>query len=209
MGDPPASESRVPAFHFNDGGKQRRSGPFRTWFSSALRREQQSVLALHEGSMQPHDRGRPEHDDRAQQAGRAYEFRADACNHSVDGSKSRSALARAIENRELVPEQERLGDKGTSPATSKESGDRGDEMDEKDGQVAPLAIVPIRTSVTRLGTRWDLCDKFGIRHRHARARVTAAVHQGRAGPRLQLGRGRGSPRARGRQTLPRGRRSRC
>jgi hypothetical protein len=62
-------------------------------------------------------------------------------------------------------EQKRLGDNGTSAATSKASGDRGDEMDEKDGQVAHLAIVPISTSVTRLGTRWDLCDKSGIRHR--------------------------------------------
>src|SRR5687768_2089290 len=61
-------------------------------------------------------------------------------------------------------EQKRLGDNGTSAATAKESGDRGDEMDEKDGQVAHLAIVPISTSVTRLGTRWDLCDKSGIRH---------------------------------------------
>ena len=65
-----------------------------------------------------------------------------------------------------MSEQKRLGDNGTSAATSKESGDRGDEMDEKDGQVAHLAIVPISTSVTRLGTRWDLCDKSGIRHRH-------------------------------------------
>ena len=65
-------------------------------------------------------------------------------------------------------EQKRLGDNGTSAATSKESGDRGDEMDEKDGQVAHLAIVPISTSVTRLGTRWDLCDKSGIRHRQAK-----------------------------------------
>jgi hypothetical protein len=59
-------------------------------------------------------------------------------------------------------EQKRLGDNGTSAATSKESGDRGDEMDEKDGQVAHLAIVPISTSVTRLKTRWDLCDDSGI-----------------------------------------------
>jgi len=38
-------------------------------------------------------------------------------------------------------------------------------MDEKNGQVAHVAIVPISTSATRLGTRWDLCDKSGIRHR--------------------------------------------
>jgi len=39
-------------------------------------------------------------------------------------------------DQQLMFEQKRLGDNGTSAATSKESGDRGDEMDEKDGQVA-------------------------------------------------------------------------
>jgi hypothetical protein len=48
-------------------------------------------------------------------------------------------------------------------------------MDETDGQVAHLAIVPISTSVTRLGTRWDLCDKSGIRHRHAQNLNDAVV----------------------------------
>jgi len=61
-------------------------------------------------------------------------------------------------------EQKRLGDNGTSAATSKQSGDRGDEMDEEDGQVAHRAIVPISTSVTRLGYPQDLCDKSEIRH---------------------------------------------
>ena len=69
-------------------------------------------------------------------------------------------------------EQKRLGDNGTSAATSKE------EMDEKDGQVAHLAIVPISTNVTRLGTRWDLCDKSGIRHRQAGGDVGAMVSAG-------------------------------
>ena len=72
-------------------------------------------------------------------------------------------------------EQKRLSDNGTNAATSKESGDRGDEMDEQDSQVAHLVIVPISTSVTRLGTRWDLCDKCGIRHRQ----VEFAVGSGR------------------------------
>ena len=67
-------------------------------------------------------------------------------------------------------EQQRLGDNGTSAATSKESGDRGDEMDEKDGQVAHRAIVAISTNVTRLGYPQDLCDKSEIRHRQVPAR---------------------------------------
>src|SRR4029450_7218808 len=47
-------------------------------------------------------------------------------------------------------------------------------MDEKDGQVAHLAIVPISTSVTRLGARWDLCDKSGIRHKQVESRICSA-----------------------------------
>jgi hypothetical protein len=40
-------------------------------------------------------------------------------------------------------EQKRLGDNGTSAATSKESGDRGDEMDEKDGQVDVSDLIAV------------------------------------------------------------------
>ena len=65
-------------------------------------------------------------------------------------------------------EQKRLGDNATSAARSEESGDRGDEMNKQHGQVAHRVIVAISTNVTRLGTRWDLCDKSGIRHRQVR-----------------------------------------
>ena len=63
-------------------------------------------------------------------------------------------------------EQKRLGDNGTSAARSEDFDDRGDEMDEKHGQVAHRAIVATSTSVTRLGYPQDLCDKSEIRHTH-------------------------------------------
>jgi hypothetical protein len=44
------------------------------------------------------------------------------------------------------------------------------------GQVAHRAIVEISTSVTRLRTRWDLCDKSGIRHRHAQEHGSRCRH---------------------------------
>jgi hypothetical protein len=61
-------------------------------------------------------------------------------------------------------------------------------MDEKDGQVAHLAIVPISTSVTRLGTRWDLCDNSGIatdRHFSRFAAKTESVPEGPRGDRCR------------------------
>jgi hypothetical protein len=83
-------------------------------------------------------------------------------------------------------EQQRLGDNGTSAATSKQSGDRGDEVDEQDGQVAHLAIVPFSTSVTRLGTRWDLCDKSGISHRQAESALLNHHARAVAGQKIPL-----------------------
>ena len=56
-------------------------------------------------------------------------------------------------------EQKRLGDDGTSAAAAKEFGNRGDEMDKQDDQVAHPDIVAIGTNVTRLGYLQDLCDK--------------------------------------------------
>jgi hypothetical protein len=64
-------------------------------------------------------------------------------------------------------EQKRLGDNGTSAARQEEFGYRCDETDKQHDQVAHADIVPISTNMTRLGTVWHLCDKSGIRHRHA------------------------------------------
>ena len=71
-----------------------------------------------------------------QTAGRAIEAEAPMPHAEADDWHSRP---RPIKNQQLMFEQKRLGDNGTSTATSKESGDRGDEMDEQDGQVARLA----------------------------------------------------------------------
>jgi hypothetical protein len=79
-------------------------------------------------------------------------------------------LAGTVESQQLVLEEERLGDNGTSAAATNEFGYRRDEMDKQDDQVAHPDIVAIR-NVTRLGYLQDLCDKSGI--------VTDELHFGR------------------------------
>ena len=118
-----------------------------------------------------HDCRRLEHDGGTQQAGRAHQACAEARNDSVDRPKVRRSRPRPIKNQQLMFEQKRLGDNGTSAARSEDFDDRGDEMDEKDGQVAHLAIVATSTNVTRLGYPQDLCDKSEIRHTQAQQRV--------------------------------------
>jgi hypothetical protein len=62
LSDPAAAESRIPAFHLDDGGDQLWGRPSGSRPSTALRREQQSILALHQGAVECHDRRRLEHD---------------------------------------------------------------------------------------------------------------------------------------------------
>ena len=98
----------------------------------------------------------------------AHQACAEARNDSVERPKVRRSHPRPIKNQQLMFEQQRLGDNGTSAATAEESGDRGDEMNKQHDQVAHRGIVAIGTNVTRLGYPQDLCDKSEIRHRHAR-----------------------------------------
>ena len=78
-------------------------------------------------------------------------------NDSVHGAKVRRSLTRALEDQQLVLDEQRLSDDGTSTAGSNEFGDRGDEMDKQNDRVAHADIVAITSSLTRLGKPWDLC----------------------------------------------------
>ena len=62
LSDPAAAESRIPAFHLDDGSDQLRGRPFGSPLSTALRREQKSILALHQCAVERHDCRRLEHD---------------------------------------------------------------------------------------------------------------------------------------------------
>ena len=51
------------------------------------------------------------------------------------------ALARAIEDQELVLDEDGLSNYGTDATRSRKSGDGREEMDEKDYEIAHLGIV--------------------------------------------------------------------
>ncbi len=52
-----------------------------------------------------------------------------------------SALARAIEDQQLMFDEDGLGNYGTDAAGTCKSGDGRDEMDEKDHEIAHIRIV--------------------------------------------------------------------
>jgi hypothetical protein len=92
LSDPPAAKSRVPVLHFNDGRDQLWSRPLGAWLSTAPRREQKSVLALHQCPVESHDGRSFEHDGCAQQTGRAHQACAEACDDSVDRAEDSALL---------------------------------------------------------------------------------------------------------------------
>jgi hypothetical protein len=93
-----------------------------------------------------------------------HQSRADASDRSIHRPQIGCALARAIQDEQLVLEQERLRDDRSSAAAAKESGDRDHQVENEYDQMPHPIIVAVSATVTRLGNRQDLCDKSEIRH---------------------------------------------
>ena len=60
-------------------------------------------------------------------------------------------MARAIEDQQLMFGEDGLGNYGTDAAWTRKSGDRGEEMDEKDHEIAHIRIV---------ARNWDLATSL-------------------------------------------------
>ena len=96
LGDPPAAKAWIVSFHLNDGSNQLGGRSFRTRLSTVFRRKQQSIFALHEGSMKADDGRRFQHDSRAYEPGRAHEASTQSSYESVHGAQVRRSPARTI-----------------------------------------------------------------------------------------------------------------
>jgi len=70
-------------------------------------------------------------------------------------------VPRSIENQQLLLDENGLSDDRTDAARTHELGERSDDMDEKDDEIAHLTILP------RTAKPQELCSKPTIRHRQA------------------------------------------
>jgi hypothetical protein len=85
--------------------------------------------------------GQLQHDGRTDKPGRPHKQSAPAGHEAIREAKMRSALARAIEDLQLMFDENGLGNYGTDAARTRKSRDGGEEMDEKDQEIAHFRIL--------------------------------------------------------------------
>ncbi|HEY6290094.1 MAG TPA: hypothetical protein VI455_00830 [Terriglobia bacterium] len=112
-----------------------------TGLAPAFRREEQAVLALGQNLVKVQQGRRFQNDGRTDQPGAPQEQSTPTGDEAIREAEIGSAAAGAIEDQQLMLDEERLGNYGTDAARTRQSGEGGDEMDEKDHEIAHSRIV--------------------------------------------------------------------
>src|SRR5262245_7543624 len=91
--------------------------------------------------METKQRGRPQSDGRAKKAGPANEKSTQTSQDTISGAQVGSALTAAIEDEQLMLDQNRLGDDGTKTPRTRQPSNCHDQMKEKDSNFAHPGIL--------------------------------------------------------------------
>ena len=106
-------------------------GTLGTGLALAFRGEKQAVLALGQDLVKVQKGRRLQSDGQTEQPGRPHKQSAPTGDDAIRQAKIGSALARAIEDQQLMFDENGLGNYGTDAAGARKSGDGREEMDEK------------------------------------------------------------------------------
>ena len=116
-------------------------GPWGPGLRLAFGGEKQAVLALGQDMVKVQKGRRLQNDGRTDQPGRPHKQSAPTGNDAIRETEIGSALARAIEDQQLMFDEDGLGNYGTDAARTRKSGDGREEMDEKDHEIAHIRII--------------------------------------------------------------------
>ena len=86
--------------------------------------------------MEAQERGGFQDDRGTDQPARAHEERARTGDHAISEAEVGGTSPGAIENQQLLFDEYGLGHQGTRAARPRESGDRRQQMEKQDGQIA-------------------------------------------------------------------------
>jgi hypothetical protein len=112
-----------------------------TGLAPAFRGEEQAVLALGQDLVKVQQGRRFQSDGRTDQTGGPQEQGAPTGDDAIREAEVGSALAGAIEDQQLMFEEDGLGKYGTDAARTRQSGEGGDEMDEKDQEITHFCMI--------------------------------------------------------------------
>ena len=106
-----------------------------------LGREEPVVLAPGQDSVKVQEGRRLYHDGRADPPGGPHKQGAPTGKEAIRKAEVGSAVAGTIENQQLMFDEEGFGHYGTSAAGACQSDEGGDDMDEKDNEIAHVRMV--------------------------------------------------------------------
>jgi len=86
--------------------------------------------------MEAQERGGFQNDRGTDQSARAHEERTHAGDHAINEEEMGCTAPGTIEDEQLLLDEHRFGDHGTRTAGTGESGNRRQQMEKQDGQVA-------------------------------------------------------------------------
>src|SRR5215471_6005542 len=111
-------------------------GPFRARPAALPRRKQLAVLSIAQRTVEMQQGGRFQNDGGTKDTCRAQEQGTQAGDDPIRGTQVGRALAPAIEDEQLMPDQHGLGDNGAESTRPHQSGQGDDQMNEYDSEVA-------------------------------------------------------------------------
>jgi hypothetical protein len=136
-----ATPGGIALLHLDDGFDEFFVGSPGSGLAPALRGEKQAVLALGQDLVKVQKGRRLQHDGRTDQPGRPHKKGAAAGDEAIRKAEIGSTLTRAIEDQQLMFDENGLGNYRTDAAWTRQSGGDREEMDEKDHEIAHSCMV--------------------------------------------------------------------
>jgi hypothetical protein len=159
--DPWTSPARVPLFHVDDRGDGVLAGSLGARFHGHLGREEPPIFPLGQRSMKAQQGGGFEDDRGTDHPARLHEERTQAGDNTIREPKIGRPFSRPIEDQQLVLDEHGFGHRGTRAAGTGQSGDRRQQMQKKNGEIA---LAPI---VSRSRNPKETLTDLAIRHAQA------------------------------------------
>ena len=141
LGDSRTAPGGIALLGGDNGVNEVLGGTLGTGLAPDFGGEEQAVLALSEDLVKMQEGRRLQHDGRTDPPGRPHKQSAPAGDEPIREAEVGSAVAGTIEDQQLMFDEEGLGNYATDAARLCQSGEGGDEVDEKDHEIAHSRMV--------------------------------------------------------------------
>ena len=141
LSDARTAPGGIALLHLDDGISKFSARSFWPWPPPVLGREEDAILSVPQGLVEPQEGRRFQNDGGTDQAGPPYQQSAPTGDEAIREPETGSALARAIKDQQLMFDEDGFGNYGADAAATCKSGDGGEKMDEKDHEIAHFRIL--------------------------------------------------------------------